>query len=192
MKRGCRMDRDPSNDVILPRKRSSSALARPGRSKHRRRPPRSLSPCVRSCTLPQRPASFHATHGVSEERRGTLLDPATPTTCILRGCGGSTGWRGGYPWGASCKERPGCFWNTGQPTPHVNVSLQHICGGMRSAFSAGGSDGPSPRRCSRTTTVLPVPSPVSLPAQRVRALLLFAWPRRMACGIHYPVSIYCW
>lgn len=69
------------------------------------------------------PASFHATHGVSEERRGTLLDSATPTTCILWDCGGSTGWRGGYPWGASCKERPGCFWNTGQPTPHVNVSL---------------------------------------------------------------------
>lgn len=39
------------------------------------------------------------------------------------------------------------------------LTLMSLCsasaGRMRSAFSTGGSDGPSPRRCSLTTTVLP-------------------------------------
>ena len=47
------------------------------------------------------------------------------------------------------------------------LTLMSLCsasaGRMRSAFSTGGSDGPSPRRCSLTTTVLPhhdgAPSP---------------------------------
>ena len=184
MKRGCTMQRNPGKDSILPCKRSSSELARPGRSKQRRWPPRCISPCVRPCVPSGPPRLFPGHHLCdgrtrSEERRGALRDPATLTPGF-GGAGGSTGWGGVYPWGASCKERPGCFWNTGQPTPHINVSVQHICRGNAVRLLRQWE------WRSLTTTVLTVSSPVSVPAQRVRVLLLFAWSCRMTCGISVP------
>lgn len=72
------------------------------------------------------------------------------------------------------------------PPPHVNVSLQHICGGMRSAFSPVGvadphqPGAPAPRWS-------PAPSPVSLLALRGCRLCLPVCPA--ACGLRDPLSL---
>ena len=184
MKCRCKMDRDPRNDFILLSKRSSSELARPGRLKHRHWPPRSISPCPVLHPLSTAPP-LSTPHTESMRRGGGL--------CLTRRhrqpgfCGAveaAQGGVGGTPEELLAKKGLDASGTLVSP-PLMLMSLSSAsAGGMQSAFSASGNNGPSPRRCSLSHHV-------SLLAQRVRVLLLFAWPRRMACGIHYPVSIYC-
>ena len=147
------MQRNPGKDSILPCKRSSSELARPGRSKQRRWPPRCISPCVRPCVPSGPPRLFPGHHLCdgrtrSEERRGALCDPATLTPGFGGAVGAARGGVGCTPEVLLARKGLDASGTLVSP-PLTLISLSSTsAGGTRSAFCASGSDGPSPRRCS--------------------------------------------
>ena len=148
MKCRCKMDRDPRNDFILPRKRSSSELARPGRSKHRCWQPRSISPCPVLHLLSTAPP-LSTPHTESVRRGGgPCLTRRHRQPGFCGAVGVAQGGVGGTPEELLAKKGLDASGTLVSP-PVTLMSLSSAsAGGMRSAFSASGSDGPSRRRCS--------------------------------------------